>query len=218
MGHAIWSISIPIAMIEMLTPARRTTPWLGNSGLAVNVLLYLFGCWIVFRDLHNREGFLASPAQMIGAALVALALILIAFALGKRAKRRTAGWAPKPRQLGVGTLVCANVWFVRPENWVGVTMGMVLFSVAALVIVHWSRRQSWNVRHEFALVAGTLPTYAWAGFVLTFLIRPEDIVAWMGNIVFALMAVALLIVTGIVVWRAHDAFGATDMPLVAVRG
>lgn len=27
-GHAIWSISIPIAIVEMLTPARRTTPWL----------------------------------------------------------------------------------------------------------------------------------------------------------------------------------------------
>ena len=26
-GHAVWSIGVPIAMVETLVPARRTTPW-----------------------------------------------------------------------------------------------------------------------------------------------------------------------------------------------
>jgi hypothetical protein len=82
-------------------------------------------------------------------------------------------------------------------------MGIVLCCFAASVIVSWSRWQSWSVRHEYALVAGSLPTYIWAGFVLPYLIRPDDIVAWICNVVFALIAVVLLIVTGRVVGRSN---------------
>jgi hypothetical protein len=38
-------------------------------------------------------------------------------------------------------------------------------------------------------------TYAWGGFALTALMRPDDTVARIGNVVFALIAVALLAVT-----------------------
>ena len=34
-GHAGWSIGVPIAMVEAPVPARRTTPWLGRAGVAV---------------------------------------------------------------------------------------------------------------------------------------------------------------------------------------
>ncbi|GAA0242870.1 hypothetical protein ACFFQF_22900 [Haladaptatus pallidirubidus] len=44
--------------------------------------------------------------------------------------------------------------------------------------------------------AGTLPTYIFAGFVLTSLIRPQDTLAWIGNVIFALVAIGLLIATG----------------------
>ena len=41
-----------------------------------------------------------------------------------------------------------------------------------------------------------LLTYAWTGFALTGLIAPDDRVRWIGNAVFALIAVLLLVVTG----------------------
>jgi len=42
-----------------------------------------------------------------------------------------------------------------------------------------------------ALVTGALLTCAWLGFVVTWLLRPEDRVAWFGNGLFALIAIAL---------------------------
>ncbi|GAA0242944.1 hypothetical protein GCM10009000_068220 [Halobacterium noricense] len=194
-GHAIWSISIPIAIVEMLTPRRRTTPWLGNVGLALTGLLYLLGCWIIFQDLQVTEEFLATPAQMIGAGTVALALIVTAFFFEKRPKDAD-GWVPKPWILGTGTFVWINAFFLRPESWAGVLFGAVFLLAGALVLFRLSRRREWSVRHEFALVAGTLPTYIFAGFVLTSLIRPQDTLAWIGNVIFALVAIGLLIATG----------------------
>lgn len=194
-GHAIWSISLPIAIIELLTPRRRTTPWLGNVGLTLTGLLYLFGCWIIFQDSQVAEDFLATPAQMLGAGAVALALIVTAF-LFKNRPNDADGWVPKPWILGTGTFVWINAFFLRPESWVGVLLGAVLLLAGALVLLRLSRRREWSVRHEFALVAGTLPTYIFAGFVLTALVRPQDSLAWVGNAIFALLAIGLLIAAG----------------------
>lgn len=194
-GHAIWSISIPIAIVEMLTPARRLKPWLGNKGLAATVALYLFGCWIIFSDLQSNEQFLASPMQMLGAAAVALGLIITAFALKKTRTTTAARPTPKPWVVGAAAFVLSNAFFLRPESWAGVVMGISVLCIAAVLIIRLSRRQGWGIWHQFALVAGTLPTYAWAGFVLTGLFRPDDALAWIGNVVFAAMAIALLLMT-----------------------
>ncbi len=195
-GHAVWSIGAPIAIVEMLTPARRNTPWLGWFGLFMTGLLYLFGCAIIFLDLYTSEDFLASPGQMIGAALTALTFIFIAFAIRKPAAALTDRPVPKPWPLGLGSFVTASIFFARPETWfTGVVIGILLLCAAAWVVAHWARQQGWSRMHEFALVAGILLTYAWGGFVLTALFRPDNTVAWIGNAVFALIAVFLLIFT-----------------------
>lgn len=199
-GHAIWSISIPIAIVEMLTPSRRKTPWLGNLGLVLIGLMYLFGCWLIFQDQQATEGFLATPAQMLGVGAVALGIIVTAFLFGNRPNDAD-GWVPKPWILGTSTFVWINAFFLRPESWTGVLLGAVLLPVGGLVLLRLSRRRDWDVRHEFALVAGTLPTYIYAGFVLTALVRPQDTIAWIGNVIFALVAIGLLIAVG---YRVHQ--------------
>jgi hypothetical protein len=204
-GHVVWSIGVPIAIVEMLTPTRRTTPWLGGVGLAVTGALYLFGCVIIFSDVYEREGFLASPAQRAGAAAAALALIGVAFAVRGRAAAPTDGYVPPPWLLGVGAFVLAGVFLARPEDWVGVIVGVVVIGVASALVLHWSRQRGWRARHQVGLVAGALLTYAWAGFALTAMIRPGDIVQWIGSTVFALIAVMLLVVTGRRVRRAEQA-------------
>jgi hypothetical protein len=199
-GHAIWSIGIPLAIVELLTPSRRTTPWLGRTGLVVAAVLYAFGCWIIYADHVSVYGFAASPAQRLGAATAALALIATAFAVGRRTPPPlvTRLRLPRPWVLGVGTFVASSAFFARPENWLGgVVLSVAGLATAATVVVMWSRQPGWDVRHQFALVAGALPTYAWGGFVLTYLFWPDDAVAWAGNVLFAVVAVALLVVTGV---------------------
>jgi hypothetical protein len=196
-GHVIWSISIPIVMIEMLTPVRRTTPWLSKIGLFMTGILYLIGCAIVFNFIYADGKFLASPVQLIGVTIVALALIVIAFVIKKKECLAvpSARPVPKPWPLGVGTFVVASIFFAKSESWTGVIVGIFILCIVSLLVAHWSQQQGWSLQHQFALVAGALLTYAWGGFVMTALLWPDDSIAWIGNVLFALIAIVLLIVT-----------------------
>jgi hypothetical protein len=197
MGHVIWSISVPIAIVEMLTPARMTAPWLGKVGLSITGGLYLVGCAIVFNFIYADEKFLASPAQLIGASAVALTLTAIAFAIKKKKDLAapSARPLPKPWPLGVGTFVVASLFFMKPESWAGVIIGILILCIVSPLVAHWSRQQEWCLSHQFALVAGALLTYAWGGFAMTSLLWPDDSLAWLGNVLFSLIAIALLFVT-----------------------
>ncbi|MFF5234190.1 hypothetical protein [Dactylosporangium sp. NPDC000521] len=193
-GHAVWSIALPIALVEHLTPARRRTPWLGPAGLVVTALAYMGGLWIIFKELHDSSGFLATPAQLTGAAVVAALLVVAAF-LTRRPGARPAvrdGWVPGTWLVGAGGFVLSGAFVARPESWAGVWIGAALLALAAAVVSRLARSPQWTQGRHIALVGGVLLTYAWLGFVLTWLTRPDDPVRWWGNAGFALAAVALL--------------------------
>jgi hypothetical protein len=159
-------------------------------------MLYLLGCALIFSDQLDERHFLASPAQLTGAAGVAAALVAAALLVGRRPAPTGERRVPRPVPLGVGAFVTASVFFGTPETWLGVVLDVVVLAAAAVAVAHWSRQRGWWSAHRFALAAGALLTYAWGGFVLTALIEPGDPVRWAGNAVFAVAAVALLAVVG----------------------
>lgn len=109
-GHAVWSIAVPIAIVEMLTPDRRKIPWLGKKGLAVTGILYLLGCWIIFSDMLSKEGFMASSAQMIAVTGMTLILIMLALII-KDQKSPSIGVAlPLPRPLNLDIYDCQFIF------------------------------------------------------------------------------------------------------------
>ncbi|MBL6276693.1 hypothetical protein JMF97_11020 [Micromonospora fiedleri] len=72
--------------------------WLRAPGLVVVGVLYVLGSLLVFADDSGRKGFLASPGQLVGAATVVLALIVLA-ALPRWRRRPAPGPgvdAPRP--------------------------------------------------------------------------------------------------------------------------
>jgi hypothetical protein len=91
-GHAVWSIAVPIAVVETLVPERRTTPWLGRAGLTVTAVVFLVGATAIFRD--QTEQFLATVPQMAGTVAAAAALVPAAFAVGRRPGPRWTGPSP----------------------------------------------------------------------------------------------------------------------------
>src|SRR4051812_2935154 len=58
--HTVWSISVPIAIVEALFADRRETPWLGNIGLGVSILLLLVGGVLVRFGTQRQDPFTAS--------------------------------------------------------------------------------------------------------------------------------------------------------------
>src|SRR5262249_6416029 len=99
------------------------------------------------------------------------ALIAAAVAVGRKRRHAAApaGRVPKPWQLGVGAFVASSAVLARPENWYGVLAALALVAASCALIMRWSRRPRWDVRHEFSLAAGALMTYAWSGFAVTWL-------------------------------------------------
>jgi len=191
-GHAIWSIAVPIAIVEALVPDRRTTPWLGRVGLTVTGVLFVLGAFLIFDDHRQTTGFLAPAPQLIGTVVVTLALVAAAFAVGRRPRPAADRRAPNAWLVGVAALAASSLFFARPESWVGFAMGVALVAVMAVVVAGWSRRAGWGAAHRLALAGGTLLTYAWGGFVLLSLEGAATTGNLLGQTVLVLGAAALL--------------------------
>lgn len=205
-GHMIWSISVPIAIVETLVPQRRTTPWLGKFGLTVTIALYLLVSVLIYLDHVESEQFLPSAAQLIGAAAVVVALVGAAFTVGRRAQPPAAGPAPNPWRVGVAAFAALNLSVVIEivlgglgittsfdTDWWGVALNIGLLAVLAVLVVRWSQREGWRAAHRLALAGGALMTRVW----LAFLVEPLGNVALsnklMHNAGFALGSVLLLV-------------------------
>lgn len=204
-GHAIWSISVPIAIVETLVPDRRTTPWLGNIGLTVTILVFLLGSTLIFFDQQETEQFLASASQLTGAIAVTVALIGCAFAIRPRPRPKSDRPAPNRVLVGAVAFVASSLYWSKPENWLGVTLGLVLIIVMTVVITRWSRRAGWGAAHQLALACGALGTYAWGGFILLSLEGDASSVNLIGQTILVLGAVAILLVAGHTVGRTRSA-------------
>ncbi|WP_406311266.1 hypothetical protein OHA77_20790 [Streptosporangium sp. NBC_01639] len=210
-GHAIWSIGVPIAIVETLVPRCGTTPWLGRLGLTVTCVVFVLGSLVLFNGIYDESGFMASPPQRIGAAVVVALLVVAAFVVGRRPRPATDRRAPKPWLVGTVGFVASAAFFVRPEDWWGPAVGLVLIAAMTVVITRWSRRDGWGVAHRLALAGGALLTYAFGGFLLLLLHGTANTVNLIGQTVLVLGALVLFLVARRAVPRASDLRGTADV-------
>ncbi|MCO1660434.1 hypothetical protein [Pseudonocardia humida] len=194
MGHAVWSIAVPIALAELLVPDRAREPWLGRTGLVLTAVVYVLGCLEVFAFMFAAEEFLATPGQMIGAAAVAAVLVVAAWRVPRRREPAGRGWVPRPRVLGAAVFAGLVVYQLRPETWGGFAFGIAWLVLLGTALVPLARRRRFGARHELAVVAAALAVYALLGPVLTLMTTPDDPLRWVGNAVFAGIAVVLVLI------------------------
>ncbi len=77
--HAFWSMGVSIALVEALFPPLAEIPWLGRVGSSVIAALFVLGSLADFAVSWEQNHFLASKAQLVGAAVLGLLLIVFAF-------------------------------------------------------------------------------------------------------------------------------------------
>lgn len=191
-GHAIWSISVPIAIMEALVPRRSTTPWLGKVGLTITTALFLFGAWIIFKDHQETYQFMASPSQVIGTLFAVLALLVSPFLLETEPRPKNTKATPSPRVVGVLTFILTSLFILREESWLGFGIGCGILLVLAVLLRQWSNRQQWGIAHQLAVAGGAILTYGWLGFFVATLLGQMDGIQLTGNIVLTLGAIGLL--------------------------
>lgn len=196
--HTVWSTSVSIALIEVLVPNRRTTPWLGEVGLAITTILFIFGAAIIFFGIYTQEGFLASSPQLIGTLIAIAVLVVFAFGVRQSQQLQATSKAPNPRVVGLVSLLSSSLFMALSlsldvvPGWAIVGIYLALSALIIKLVSQWSRAIDWGNAHRLALAGGALLTYAWYGFPQPPTVGSGGVVDLIGNGIFAIGAIALL--------------------------
>jgi hypothetical protein len=191
--HTIWSISVPIALLENLTPAGRTTPWLRTPGLVVAAVLCVLGALLNVVGTQASDHFMAPWPRLAASAVIAVALVVLAFRWPRRTEPAP-GRVPAPSLVLVLTLVAGGL-FRLPDavpTWITVALMVAVFGGLTLAVLHWSRRAEWGAAHRLALAAGATLTYAWHSFFMKPFMGDGPVVTPVSHAVFAALALVLL--------------------------
>jgi len=198
--HAVWSIGVSIALAEALFARRGEYPWLGRKGLVISGVVFVLG--VVLVHFVGGEGYQLSVGQLV----LSLVLVALIAAVAFLVPTRRATQAIDPRQTPSPWLAGAAA-FVLTSAFMAVTrlsyslklpaavlilVYFLLYGLASFAVWRWSRRVGWSAEHKFALAAGALLTYAWYGFVQA----PHDALDLIGQAIFALLALGILILAG----------------------
>jgi len=218
--HAVWSTAVPIALAEALTPGVRRAPWLGPLGLGLTAVLFAMGC-LATAHAQPPAATHASGAQLLGSAIVVVALVLVGFVLGRRHSAPPTGpvtggrTAPSPLFVGITAFVCGSAFMAIAAivnaalpAAVSVTAMLAALGTLAGTTAWWSRRTGWSERHRLAAAGGLLLTYAWFGFVQTPSVgHVSPQVDLFGNAALASASLALLATAVVRVAREPSADG-----------
>lgn len=215
--HTVWSISVPIALVEVLFPERRTTPWLGRPGLASTFVLFAIGSIAITAATLSTEAFVAPVPQLAGAAAAVIVLIVAAFSLPPELHRPAdtstrpapGAWSVGAFSLAAGSIFMLITIFAQTLHlsdwWIPVALYLLLDAVVIVVIRSWSERQGWGDWHRLALAGGALLTYAWYAFPQPSVSLGNSAIDLAGNAVFAAGAVLLIAVAARRLQRAGSA-------------
>jgi hypothetical protein len=191
--HAVWSISVPIALVEEWTP-RRTTPWLRTPGLVLACLLLALGIFGTTASSYGNDHYFAGWPKALTVVVIVIALVVSAFALPRR-PFEAAGAAPSVWTMFVVALAAGGLFFgSKYLPLVPAVIGMVVgLGGIAAVIVLWSRRSGWGAWHRFGAAAAGVLTYGWHSFTTEPLMGGSPVITPISHALFALMAVVLLL-------------------------
>ncbi|MET9242319.1 hypothetical protein [Nonomuraea sp. NPDC003709] len=206
--HTVWSISVPIAVMETLAGPRRTEPWLQKRGFwAVAVFFAIYfglGAFVT----GALGGWFATPIQYAGAGVLVVAPIVLGLRL-RRTAPSVAGRAPGPWVVFVFALA-AGAFFVLlyacdPTGlspwlaglpvpaWLSVLLYLALFAGVGVLVRRWSHGSGWSDAHRLALAAGAMLTYAWHSFPWKVIVPASPAADLTSNAIMTVAAVVLLV-------------------------
>jgi hypothetical protein len=195
--HAVWSISVSIALAEALFPRNGEYPWLTRKGLVISGVLFVLGLLLV--HFAGGQGYQLSAGQLALSLVLIAVIAAAAFLVPRRRASQTADprHAPNPWLAGGVAFVLTSAFMavtrlsysLKLPAAVLILAYFVLYGLALWAVWRWSRRIDWSAEHEFALAAGALLTYMWYGFVQA----PHDALDMIGQAIFALLALGVII-------------------------
>lgn len=181
--HAIWSIMVPIALVEALCPHPQGT-WLSRKGVIVMASLYALGAVTVFLVCSKWLHFMARPSEMGVCAAGAVLCGVVAFFLPRLTPPRHR-FAISPWLVGGCSFVLSSAFVlvygqgrdVLKLSWPvvsGAQVGLLLVMLFAGFCA--ARSRHWSGLHRATTVGGALLTYCWLGFFTGPVLHPGSLV------------------------------------------
>ena len=182
--HVVFSILVPIALVELIFPRHGRAPYLGRFGLGVTGVIAVLGVAVLRLTVPASidPTYVAPVAVPVTCAILAIVLAVVALRLLPAHRRvPVAGAVPTPWvPAGLGllaTLVELGLLFPargvsQPAfthgSWVLVPMALaaVLAVSAGTLLARWTGRAGWSPRHTLYLVTGALVGHTVAGILL----------------------------------------------------
>lgn len=190
-GHLVFSISAPIVVVESIHPSIRHRPWLSPAGTVVAAVAYLAASAFVVQWHLRTEEFLPGVNQLVGAAVVVLALIALGAWLGRRPRPDRAGRTPSPWWFAALGLVATALHDVS-QTWVGFAVGVLVLTATFAVVDQFSRTPGWSDRHVLLLAGGALLVRAATGFLVDPIGDGSTVAKYVHNSGAVLLVVALV--------------------------
>jgi hypothetical protein len=193
--HAIWSIYIPIALVEALFPEWGSELWLGRNGMIITAMLFILGSVYLGYTISVEENFLAAPAQLGGTLAVIALLVTLAFVI-RHPGTADLNFLPYPWLAGVFALVVSSLFMLTEAlpGWTKVIACLFLSAVFFTVTALWSHHSSWSPLHRLAAAGGGILTYAWLGVFMEPESGPKSVFDYAGSIVLAVGTILLLVI------------------------
>ncbi len=174
--HVVWSLAVPIGLVEAAFHGRGSEPWLKIPGLIITAGLLGLGAWLVMHFSLGQTPFRASPLQIGICAFLILASVAVAF-LGFPARRAT---SPEPTRAAVQPLIIAAVGFIGGSAfqlshslgeqhlpWPATTALLLFIIVCAVAFSAWAvRARNWTALHVWSAAFGGLLCYCWVGYTV----------------------------------------------------
>lgn len=221
--HAVWSICVPIALVEALAGDLHDRPWLTPKGLGWAATAIGLGGAATVAVTLSEDDFVPSSTQLTSAAVAVTVLVALAgwlartpqrrpsqpvgervAAAGNRLKPTRSGGrpalhrtAPEPLQVAAAGAVAAVLFFAGAAQvgsaHVVVAVYLVLVAWAVTAIRRWSARPGWSARHRLALAAGALAPHLGFAVIQRSLIEVPLWLDLLGDLIFIAGTVALLL-------------------------
>jgi hypothetical protein len=200
MLHTVWSICVPIAVIEAFDD-DRTRPWLGRVGLAITGAVFVVGCIGLGLMQYVELRFVAGPVQFGVMVIAIAALIAVGVWIGLRGLSATQGPpAPHPRAVAISAFALSSgYWLIElivpwfTSDWFVVGCAAVYVAGCGMLLARFARRPGWDRTHTFGVAAGTLLTYVWVGFTQSAYLDIPRSLGLLGNVIFGVGAIVVLV-------------------------
>ncbi len=163
--HAIWSITIPILITELLFPGKSSKPWLSKMGIAIMTIIYLLSCVAFYSTFIKITGFATSFIHYLIAGIMALVLIVLAIILPKQRSFKPISKTPSYLIAGIVAFAGSAAWLILFSllfkqgaglpAWIIELTGILIVMILYILISGWAQ-QNWNNNYLFSLASGGL--------------------------------------------------------------